>query len=140
MTTHPVTIRPAVVDDSDFLRQHDSHVHRDVLIKLIDEGQILVAVDAESVCGWLRWNLFWDEIPFMNMLFVVERLRGEGLGTALVAKWENSLRSQGFTTAMTSTQSDERAQTFYRARGYLDCGVLLQPGEPSEIFMRKDLG
>ena len=37
---------------------------------------------------------------------------------------------------MTSTRSDEEAQHFYRGLGYTDCGALLLPGEPLELFFR----
>ena len=43
----------------------------------------MVAAEGRNL-GWLRWNLFWDEIPFMNMLYVLEHSRGVGLGRALV--------------------------------------------------------
>ncbi|QPZ39582.1 GNAT family N-acetyltransferase [Paramicrobacterium chengjingii] len=134
-----VNVRPATRADGATLTELDRHVRRDVLVRLIDAEQILVADEANTVRGWLRWNLFWDEIPFMNMLFVVETHRDCGVGSALVAAWESTLKKHGYVGAMTSTQVDERAQVFYRNRGYVDCGVLLQPGEPSEIFMRKDL-
>ncbi|MBP2526691.1 hypothetical protein J3A74_005799 [Rhodococcus sp. PvP104] len=45
----------------------------------------------------------------------------------------------GHSQVLTSTLADESAQNFYRAMGYTDAGVLLLPGEPSEIFLRRDL-
>lgn len=40
---------------------------------------------------------------------------------------------------MTSTQSDETAQHFYRKLGYVDAGALLLQDEPLEIILTKAL-
>ena len=40
---------------------------------------------------------------------------------------------------LTSTQSNEQAQIFYRKIGYVDCGSLLLPNEPLEIILSKHL-
>lgn len=40
---------------------------------------------------------------------------------------------------MTSTQSDETAQHFYRKLGYVESGSLLFENEPLEIIFRKSL-
>jgi hypothetical protein len=40
---------------------------------------------------------------------------------------------------LTSTQSDEDAQHFYRRLGYRDCGVLILPGEAGELMLLKEL-
>ena len=45
----------------------------------------------------------------------------------------------GHSQVLTSTLADESAQNFYRAMGYVDSGVLLLPGESSEIFLRREL-
>jgi GNAT superfamily N-acetyltransferase len=57
----------------------------------------------------LRWGYFWDEIPFMNLLWIHEELRGRGLGTRLVAFWEDEMRKAGYRDVMTSTMSSERS-------------------------------
>jgi GNAT superfamily N-acetyltransferase len=76
----------------------------------------------------------------MNMLFVVEARRGEGIGTRLVEHWENAQRVAGFDSVMTSTLANEIAQHLYRRLGYVDSGCLLLPGDPLEIVLRKPLG
>jgi hypothetical protein len=38
-----------------------------------------------------------------------------------------------------STVSAETAQHFVRRLGYVDCGARLLPGDPAELFPRKDL-
>ena len=71
------------------------------------------------------------------MLYLLEEYRGKGYGTELVNFWEAAMREKGYDMVLTSTQSDERGQFFYRKNGYVDCGSLLLPGEPLEIILLK---
>ena len=89
--------------------------------------------------GCLRWGMFWDEVPFMNLLWVIPEQRGHGVGTTLVGAWEQYQVAAGHTRVLTSTVSAERAQHLYRRLGYVDTGALLLPDEPTEIILRKDL-
>ena len=99
---------------------------------------ILLFLDGEYE-GWLRFNLFWDNIPFMNLLYISEEQRGRGYGRKLVAFWEHEMAEQGYKFVMTSTQSDEEAQFFYRKLGYTDRGALVLPDEPLEIIFYKSV-
>lgn len=92
-----------------------------------------------KLAGWLRWNLFWDNTPFMNMLFLLEEYRGQGFGGKMVSVWEEQMKAAGYECVMTSTLSNEEAQHFYRGRNYVDAGALLLPGEPLEIIFVKEL-
>lgn len=82
-------------------------------------------------------GLFWDQVPFMNLLWVVEHWRGQGIGTTLVKAWEKAHLAHGHTLVLTSTSSAERAQHLYRRLGYVDSGSLLLPQEPTELILRK---
>ncbi|HXQ32508.1 MAG TPA: hypothetical protein VN843_00665 [Anaerolineales bacterium] len=44
-------------------------------------------MESLSVIGWMRYGYFWDSIPFMNMLTVIENYRGRGMGTGLAIYW-----------------------------------------------------
>jgi hypothetical protein len=57
----------------------------------------------------------------------------------LATAWETSHRARGHTFVLTSTVSAENAQHFYRRLGYVDCGSLLLPDEPTELILRKPL-
>ena len=115
----------------------DHHISEEILARKIEQGEVIVAVEDGTVIGWLRYGYFWDSIPFVNMLTVVEEQRGRGIGTQLTKYWERMLRAQGFTEVLTSTLAHERGQFLYRKLGYQDCGALLFPNEPLEIIMRK---
>ena len=99
---------------------------------------MVVEVDGDVV-GCLRWGLFWDQVPFMNLLWVLPDWRGQGIGTTLVDAWERSQFAAGHTLVLTSTLSAETAQHFYRRLGYVDSGALLLPDEPAELILRKSL-
>jgi ribosomal protein S18 acetylase RimI-like enzyme len=115
----------------------DHHISTDMMNYKIDQGEIIVAIKNTSVIGWLRYGYFWDSIPFMNMLNVIEEYRGRGIGTQLAIYWEATLRDRGFKEVLTSTSANERGQFLYRKLGYKDCGALLFPNEPLEIILHK---
>lgn len=132
-------IRAATQSDLPWLQEHDRHIGMDEMRESVRRGRILLAEQAGQIIGWLRWSLFWDEIPFMNMLYLLEGHRRQGLGQALVSRWEEDMRLQGHRRVMTSSQANEEGQHFYRRLGYQDAGALLLPGEPLEIIFIKEL-
>ena len=126
-------------EDVDYLVEMDVHVRTDVLKRKIERQEVIVVWHDDRRAGWLRYGYFWDELPFMNMLYIHDELRGQGIGTRLVTFWEGEMRESGYERVMTSTLSDENAQYFYRKLGYEDRGCLLLPGEPLEILFMKTL-
>jgi ribosomal protein S18 acetylase RimI-like enzyme len=135
-----VTTRTASAADLPFLTEVDTHIPPDRLAGLASEGRVSVAEVDGEVVGLLRWGLFWDQVPFMNLLWVLPEHRGRGVGTALVDAWEQARGSEGHHLVLTSTMSDERSQQLYRRLGYVDTGALLLPGEAAELILRKPLG
>ncbi|MGI6182609.1 MAG: GNAT family N-acetyltransferase [Candidatus Fimadaptatus sp.] len=122
----------------------DAHLPEDEFMGKLLSDMLYAATVEGRIVGVLRWGLFWDSIPFMNLLYVDEALRGQGCGRALVMRWERDMRARGYGMVLTSTQVDEQAQQFYRHMGYRDCGGLIMelPGyeQPMEMFMCKPLG
>ena len=135
--SNSVKIRFAEESDLEILSQHDKHISAEILSKKISDKNILIAEMDEKFAGWLRYNLFWDEIPFMNMLFVLEKFRGIGIGGKLVREWEKLMSEQGYKFLLTSTQANEYAQHFYRKQGYKDLGGFTPFGEEYEIILGK---
>ncbi len=133
-------IRLADTADIDFLEKHDRHIKKEELLLAVSLRRILIAECKEERVGWLRWNLFWDNTPFMNMLFVLDKYQKQGYGVALVSFWEEQRKEEGYGMVLTSTLADEAAQHFYRKLHYVDSGALLLPGEPLEIIFRKEIG
>jgi ribosomal protein S18 acetylase RimI-like enzyme len=125
--------------DLDYLVAQDRHLSPGVLEQKVERSEILVLWHDDRRAGALRFGYFWDETPFMNLLWVQEGLRDRGFGTRLVSFWEDEMRESGHEIVMTSTLSNERAQHLYRRLGYRDCGALLLPDEPLEILFSKRL-
>ena len=132
-------IRPASLTDLDWLAAHDRHIARDALTESVERNRVLIMERAGERIGWLRWNLFWDNTPFMNLLYLLDGHRGQGHGRALVTRWEADMAALGHHLVMTSTQANEDAQHFYRRLGYRDAGALLLPEEPTELLFLKEL-
>ena len=132
-------IRYAEPSDLEMIAEYDDDVSEEVLRDAIAMKRIILLFIGGEYEGWLRFNLFWDNIPFMNLLYLFEDQRGEGYGTKMVEFWEREMAEQGFGFVLTSTQSNEEAQFFYRKLGYTDRGALVLPDEPLEIILYKKL-
>ncbi len=122
----------------------DRHLPTDVFARKVrDRMGYVLSADGQRT-GILRWSLFWDSIPFCNLLFIRDGWQRQGLGRQLMERWEKDMAMQGFPLVMVSTQADETAQYFYRALGYRDCGgfILPFPGyeQPLEVIMAKETG
>ena len=134
-----MTIKSASESHIPMLMQYDRHISESELRNLISIGRILVTEEQGVFCGWLRWNLFWDNTPFMNLLYFLEPFRGKGYGRALVEFWEAEMKESGYPMVLTSTQSDEYAQHFYQKLGYTAIGGFTMPGDPYELIFVKEL-
>lgn len=132
-------IRYATSADFELLVKHDRHIQKEVLRDCLEQSRILIGSKDGLFLGWLRYNLFWDIVPFMNMLHFEEEQRGKGFGTQLVMFWENEMRRQGHQKIMTSSQQDEYAQHFYVKLGYRAVGSFMLEGDSLEIIFEKRL-
>lgn len=132
-------IRLANDTDLEQLLKYDHSISQEELKSLVSSRRIFIAEEEGRFFGWLRYNLFWDHIPFMNMLYVLEPERGKGYGKALVERWEREMKNAGYSRVMTSTVSQEYAQHFYVKLGYQCIGGFLLPGDPYEIILTKQI-
>ncbi len=132
-------IRYAIINDLDLLTLHDKHVSKEELINIINSKRIILLFKENKFVGWLRYNLFWDNTPFLNMLFIMDGERNKGYGSELISFWESEMKKVGYHYVLTSTQSNETAQFFYRKLGYKDSGSLELPREPLEIIFYKEI-
>ncbi len=134
-----MTIRFACLSDVDYLIENDIHISTDELKTSVGLKRIIVAELEGKIIGWLRYNFFWDNTPFMNMLVFEEKYRFKGYGRKTVTFWEDEMKNQGHKLVLTSTQSDEQAQHFYRKLHYSDIGGFTLKDEPLEIILAKYL-
>ena len=138
-----IVVRFATLSDWPFWHGLDRRIAREFFLRKAEVGECYIVELDGTPAGLLRWNRFWDEVPFCTLLYIEHTRRGRGIGRALVACWEADMRALGHGMAMTSTQSDEDAQYFWRRLGYQDAGSfdIDIPGyeQPPELIMLKDL-
>ena len=132
-------IRFATKEDIDILTANDKHVDKQEMLNLISLNRVYVMEEDGKFIGWLRYNLFWDHIPFMNMICLNDSERGKGYGRKFVEFWEDEMRKLGYKNVLTSTASDEFAQHFYIKLGYSTIGGFIPFGEKFEMMLSKKL-
>ncbi len=134
-----MNIRFAEIGDLDMISDLDTHIAKKELLSVINQRRVFAAEENGEFAGWLRFNLFWDNTPFMNMLFVLKPHRRKGIGRHLVTRGESEMKTMRYTLLMTSTLSNENAQHFYRKLSFKDAGSRLLPNEPLEIIFIKEI-
>lgn len=137
------TVRYAEPADFPFWFKLDKHLTQKEFFKKIQNKECYILLKDLLPVGILRYNLFWDEIPFCNLLFISPAFQRMGGGKSFMQFWEADMQNKGYELVLTSSQSDESAQHFYRKLGYQDCGGLRIPtgkyAQPMEIFFLKFL-
>jgi GNAT superfamily N-acetyltransferase len=109
----------------------------------IRDRRCYILREGEKIIGIMRFNLIFDFIPFLSLMWLEESYRGKGYGTKAMAHWEEEMRGLGHKMIMVSTQVDQNAQHFYRKLGYKDMGTIVMDippyEQPLEMFMGKAL-
>ena len=120
-------IRHVQKSDKEFWFKLDKHLSENELDNKIRDKMGYVLLENNTPIAILRYNLFWDNIPFCTMIFVTPKYQHKGYGRII----------------MDSTQSDESAQHFYRKLNYNDAGGLIIDIEhykqPMELFFTKSI-
>ena len=132
-----IIIRYANNNDLLWLIENDNHISEETLKNKIEKNEVYIVEINGKKIGWLRYNLFWDNVPFMNMIYFLEEYRNMGIGKLLNNYWEEEMKQKGFTNILTSTQSNEEAQHFYRKLGYKEIGGFKYFNDPYEIVFQK---
>jgi ribosomal protein S18 acetylase RimI-like enzyme len=80
-----------------YILDNDKHISKELIQNKIQEKEIIILCDAENKnIGWLRYGYFWDNTPFMNMLYIDKNYRGLGNGKELVEFWEKQMKDKGY--------------------------------------------
>lgn len=100
-----------------------------VLLKHPESGETM---------GGLTGNLLWDWL-FIELLHIPEALRGQGFGTALMARAEDFARQRGLVGIWLDT-FEFQARPFYEKLGYEVFGQIDDfPRGSTRYFLRKYL-
>ncbi len=125
-------IRYATNTDKGFWFTLDEHISEVEFLLKVRDKRVYIISDDDRPVGVMRYNLFWDNIPFLTFIHLDEAYYGKGFGRQAVLFWEKEVRELGYKMAMTSTQVDEQAQHFYRKLGYIEKGSLSFDNTPLE--------
>lgn len=134
-----IHIATAGLKDAEELALRDKHISRKELENCLASGRVYLAKEGDKLIGWLRYGLFWDNTPFLNMLYVMKERWGRGCGGKLLTYWEEQMAARGYTVVMTSTQAAEQGQQFYDKHGYQAVGGFFPHAEPYELILLKRL-
>ena len=136
-------IKVVTNDDKEFVMSVDQHANDTSYANRVYTKSGYVIWEEDWRIGIITHCILWDNLPFMNLLFVKEEYRRKGFATQAVICWENEMKKQGYKMTLISTQVDEDAQHLYRKLGYIDCGGLVLHNtpfdQPMELFLRKVL-
>lgn len=136
-----ISIRDVQEGDKEFWFRLDKHISKCEFERKVREKMGYVLLENNIIIALLRYNLFWDNTPFLTMIYVKQEYQHKGYGRKLVEFWEENMKLAGYKMIMTSTQVDEEAQHFYRKMGYQDSGGLIinipEFQQPMEMFFIK---
>ncbi len=135
-------IRYGQQEDFEWLRAQDNHVGADWIKRCLHHGEYIIAADDGEILGFLRFSLFWGNIPYMDMIRVQDNHKRRGIGTAMLNFWERDMRARGAKVLMTSSVVHEtEPQDWHKRNGFQECGQLtFGQHEPTpEVFFVKDL-
>lgn len=137
------SISYATIEDKQYVFSYGNDMAESEFVLKIRDKRCYILRDGEKNIGVMRFNLIFDTIPFMTLIYIDESYQKKGFGTTAMTYWEDEMRSLGHKFVMTSTQVDEDAQHFYRKLGYKDMGAIVMDTspykQPLEMFMGKNL-
>jgi GNAT superfamily N-acetyltransferase len=100
---------------------------------------VIVRNASGEAIGGLTGNTYWDWLE-IDVFFIPQELRGQGLGAALLRTAEAAATERGARKSFLTTY-DFQARGFYEKQGYVVVGQLEDyPPGSSYYWMRKNLG
>lgn len=129
-------VRLAKLDDIDFLKQYDYEVYN--LENDINNNLVYIIEDKINI-GFLRYSLFWNRIPFINMLYIKKEYQNMGYGTKLLNDFIKIIKDLGFKEIMTSCVSLEDGKYFFLKNKFNISGGFNPIGEGYELIMSRKL-
>jgi len=76
-----IKVRYVEISDKECWYQFDHHLPEKEFENKVKEKRGYVLLENEVLVGILRYNLFWDNIPFCTMIFIDKKVQGLGYET-----------------------------------------------------------
>ncbi len=140
MSKDGLVVRKATLDDILFCASLPGSYSAVLLEKRIAAQEVLIAVSADERAGFLIFDFMWGTLPFLDKIIVHMNFRGQGVGRALLAGFEDRLRKGGFNRILSSSQSNEALpQAWHLKCGFVQTGILSRINDDGsdEIFFLK---
>ena len=130
----------ATVEFAAAMLRKDTEIDEAVLYKKLCNNEVMTAINSDGkLIGCLRYSLFWDEVPLLNMLVIDETFRQLGAGTGLLLFWEAEMKKAGYSLLMTTAAHNRTDQHFFRKMGYQDAGSFIFTSLPLQIVFSKSI-
>ncbi|MCL2564259.1 MAG: GNAT family N-acetyltransferase [Defluviitaleaceae bacterium] len=137
------TITYATIEDKTYVLYYGNPMPEYEFEGKIKDKRCYILRYKDKPIGLMRFNLIFDFIPFLTLIYIDEPYRKMGFGSKAMSYWEDEMSQLGHKMIMTSTQVDENAQHFYRKLGYKDMGSIVMDippyEQPLEMFLGKKL-
>jgi len=105
-------IRIVTDSDKEFVMSMDKHVDDTAYMNRVFTKSGYVIWEGSRRIGIMAYCVLWDNLPFLNFIFIKEEYRGKGFAGQAILCWEKEMKSQGYKMTLLSTQVDEGAQHF----------------------------
>ncbi len=137
-----VDIRYGANDDYEWLCENDTYVSSSWVRRCLDHDEYIIAEEEAGILGFIRYSMFWGQIPYMDLIRVLPSMRRKGIGSAMVKFWENEMRKKSAKILMTSSMENEpEPQNWHKRNGFFETGKIgfgiLEP--VPEVFFVKNL-
>lgn len=105
----------------------------------LNTGHLMVADEGGEIVGYLAYHIVWGNTPFIELVQVPSAHQKKGIGTLLVTALEGILKSQGYSTLLSSSEVvNDMGNGFHQKAGFVSVGILdMVYGK--ENFYRKEI-
>lgn len=105
------------------------------------DGRLYIVKYAGKYSGCIALRKIEDGICEMKRLFLMEELRGKGIGNTLVAKIISDAKSTGYKTMRLDTIKEKmpKAVEIYIKHGFVETDPYYHNPNPHTLFMELDL-
>jgi hypothetical protein len=90
MSLHGLVVRRASEDDLPFVA-HDRYLSKRIVRRKIQEGDVVIALRGSEAVGYLRLDWLWSELPYVELIRVLELHRRAGVGRSRPPHERNTL-------------------------------------------------
>ncbi|MNS90198.1 hypothetical protein D3C72_1242370 [compost metagenome] len=130
-------IRFALPKDLNSCRKLDRDLKPVQLKKKIAAKEVVVALVADEVVGYLRIEWFWLKIPYLTWIYVEPAYRENEIAIEMLTFLRGKLKAQGKKILLSSYQDNASlAKRWHRKAGFKKCGKInsINADGSTEIF------